>query len=122
MKSRLRWSLQIATYDLPRAHVVALTGRVGATTAAKLASALNQLTFDRSARVLLDVAGVDYISSAGLQLLEKAATRARAAEGTFLVCGLQDPVRVSLEVSGAAAQLDIAESVTQAAEQLGTAP
>ena len=122
MKPRLRWSLQVAADDLPGARVVMVTGRLWATTASGLAAALNGLNFDKTSRVLLDLSGVDYISSAGLHLIEKAAGRARAAGGRLLVCGLQEPVRVSLEVSGAAAKLDIVESVREATRQLGTVP
>jgi anti-anti-sigma factor len=122
MKSRLRWSLQVSAYDLPGAQVVVLSGRVGSTTTAELEAALDRLNSGHSTRVLIDLAGVDYISSAGLLVIERAAGRARAAGGALLVCGLQEAVQVSLEVSGAAARLDIAESVAEATGRLGTVP
>ena len=122
MKPRLRWSLQIATSECSGVHLLALTGRLGSTTAEALRDVLDRPGFGGNSRVLVDLSGVDYVSSAGLHVLERAAERARAAGGMVVVCGLQEPVRVSFEVSGAGARLDIAESVTQATERLRTVP
>ena len=120
MKPRLRWSLQIATSERSGVHLLVLTGRLGSTTAESLREALDRPGFGANSRVLVDLSGVDYVSSAGLQVLERAAERARATGGRVVVCGLQEPVRVSFEVSGAGARLDIAETVTEATERLGT--
>jgi len=122
MKPRLRWSLQIATSERSGVHLLVLTGRLGSTTAESLREALDRPGFGANSRVLVDLSGVDYVSSAGLQVLERAAERARATGGRVVVCGLQEPVRVSFEVSGAGARLDIAETVTEATERLGTVP
>ena len=122
MKPRLRWSLHIATSERSGVHLLVLTGRLGSTTAESLREALDRPGFGANSRVLVDLSGVDYVSSAGLQVLERAAERARATGGRVVVCGLQEPVRVSFEVSGAGARLDIAETVTEATERLGTVP
>ena len=122
MKPRLRWSLQIATSERSGVHLLVLTGRLGSTTAESLREALDRPGFGANSRVLVDLSGVDYVSSAGLQVLERAAERARATGGRVVVCGLQEPVRVSFEVSGAGARLDIAETLTEATERLGTVP
>jgi anti-anti-sigma factor len=50
--------------------------------------------------VLVDMAGVRFVSSAGLRLLLKAAKTAKATGRAFAVCGLQPPVREVFEVSG----------------------
>jgi anti-anti-sigma factor len=122
MKPRFRWSLQITTSERSGVHLLVLTGRLGSTTAESLREALDRPGFGANSRVLVDLSGVDYLSSAGLQVLERAAERARATGGRVVVCGLQEPVQVSFEVSGAGARLDIAETVTEATERLGTAP
>ena len=50
--------------------------------------------------VLLDLAGLDYVSSAGLRVLLKAAKEARAAGSRFALAGLRPAVREVFEVSG----------------------
>ena len=47
--------------------------------------------------VLVDMAGVRFVSSAGLRVLLKAA---KATGRAFAVCGLQPPVREVFEISG----------------------
>lgn len=50
--------------------------------------------------VLLDLALLDYISSAGLRSLLTAAKRLQACDGRFALCALTDNVRAVLQVSG----------------------
>ena len=53
---------------------------------------------DRS--VVIDLAGVDYVSSAGLLAIEALATRFMLAGGELELCGLSDPVRLVFELAG----------------------
>ena len=50
-------------------------------------------------RVVLDLGGVEYISSAGLRVLMLAAKQARAQQGFFAVAGAQPLVLEILEIS-----------------------
>lgn len=50
-------------------------------------------------QLVLDLAGLEYISSAGLRVLMLAAREAKAQEGTLVVCGLQPVVREIFEIS-----------------------
>ena len=50
-------------------------------------------------RLILDFAGVDYISSVGLRVLMLAAKRAREQGGTIVVGALQPVVREIFEIS-----------------------
>ena len=60
-----------------------------------------QLDESRDGGVLvLDLAGLDYVSSAGLRVLLKAAKEARAAGSRFALAGLRPAVREVFEVSG----------------------
>jgi anti-anti-sigma factor len=50
-------------------------------------------------RLVLDLAGLEYISSAGLRVLMLASRDVKAREGTLTVCGLQAIVREIFEIS-----------------------
>jgi anti-anti-sigma factor len=49
--------------------------------------------------LVLDLSGVEYISSAGLRILMLARKHARAQEGTLVVAGLQPVVKEIFEIS-----------------------
>jgi anti-anti-sigma factor len=51
-------------------------------------------------RVVLDMAQVRFLSSAGLRVLLKASKAAKASGGGFAICGLQPMVREIYEISG----------------------
>lgn len=86
------------------ADVVVLSpaGRVDHTTAEELKTALAPHLSRCAAgqdHVVLDFAGVDYISSAGLRVLMLAAKQARAQQGYLAVAAMQPLVREILEIS-----------------------
>ncbi len=49
---------------------------------------------------MLDLSGVDYISSAGLRVILVAGKKLRATQGQLVLCGLRDEVRGVFEMSG----------------------
>jgi anti-anti-sigma factor len=50
-------------------------------------------------RLLLDLSGLEYISSAGLRVLMLASRDVKPRDGTLLICGLQPVVREIFEIS-----------------------
>ena len=50
-------------------------------------------------KLVLDLSGLEYISSAGLRVLMLAAREVKAQDGTLVVCGLQPVVREIFEIS-----------------------
>lgn len=50
-------------------------------------------------QLVLDLGGIEYISSAGLRVLMLAAREVKAQGGTLVVCGLQPIVREIFEIS-----------------------
>ena len=98
--------------------MVFVTGRLGAPTSVRLARALDEVVDAGHCRLLVDVSGVDYLSSSGLAVIERTAARLKDSGGVLVLCGLQEPVRVSFEVSGAAGHLSLAETVQDGRRQL----
>lgn len=92
--------MQISTTRHPRALVLTLAGRLDALAAEAAQQAiLAQLGDD--ARLVLDLAGVDYLSSAGIRVLLVAAkTVGRRPGGFFAVARPTPTVRRILSDSG----------------------
>jgi anti-sigma B factor antagonist len=81
------------------ATVLQFSGRLDGTNSAatdtKLADAVS-----RSPALILDLASLDYISSAGLRVLLKAAKQAQTAKQKLVLAGLQPAVKQVFEISG----------------------
>ena len=97
--------------------VIAPAGRIDQANAdafkAALAPHLEQCTKDGD-RLVLDLSGLDYISSAGLRVLMLAAKQSKAQSGTLMLSGLQPLVREIFEISRFTLLFDIAPSVREA--------
>lgn len=79
--------------------IVTVSGRIDVVTSPGLQRELDA-RLGEATHVVLDLAGVDYISSAGLRVLLSLAKRLKAGGGTLVLCRLTPPVADVLEVSG----------------------
>ena len=82
--------------------VVSVKGRIDHANADGFKSALWPLLADckpDGEKVVLDLANLEYISSAGLRVLMLAAREAKAQNGTLVVAGLQPVVKEIFEIS-----------------------
>lgn len=80
--------------------IVTPAGRVDSTTSAALDQHLVALAGAGERRLVIDFAGVDYISSAGLRVLLTQAKRTREHKGGLVLCGLGESVRQVFELAG----------------------
>jgi anti-anti-sigma factor len=78
--------------------LVEVRGRVDAVTSPELSKTLFGLLDQKHHRVVLDFAGVDYISSAGLRVLIQAHQAAQGLKGEVRLLGLSDSVRHVFEL------------------------
>ncbi len=95
-------------------HVLTLAGRVGHASGPVLAETLTRLLEIGNPCLVVDFTGVDYISSAGLEVLERAAATAAAAGGALIVTGVSDPVRMAFDLAGILSTLPSEPSRAQA--------
>jgi anti-sigma B factor antagonist/stage II sporulation protein AA (anti-sigma F factor antagonist) len=82
--------------------VVSPSGRVDHQSADQLGAAMapHVARCERAqCKLVLDLSGVDYMSSAGLRVLMVAAKRARAQGGTMVVSGLGETLREIFQIS-----------------------
>jgi len=90
--------MQIAESREGATTIAALEGRLDTATAPETEERL--LALMEGGALIADMAGVRYVSSAGLRVLLKAAKQARTRGQGFSVCGLQPAVREVFEISG----------------------
>ena len=76
-----------------------MAGRLDSATSPAVESALVTLLESGENRVVLDLSAVDYVSSAGLRVLLKAAKHL-SGRGALVLCGLQPPVQQLLQLAG----------------------
>ena len=97
--------------------VLAPAGRIDHASAESLKDALASYLGRCAAgqdQLVLDLSGVEYISSAGLRVLMLARKQAKAQGGTLVVAGLQPIVREIFEISRFTVVFDIFPSARDA--------
>lgn len=98
---------------------IRVTGRIDALTAPELEKEVAAVMAASHARCVLDLAGVDYMSSAGLRVLMKGAKAAADVQGRFAVCSVQKTVYNVLAMVGFLPLIEIHEDHSLAVEAVG---
>ena len=109
------WYLRLAEEDSGPVRILTAEGRIFSATASALEGRLAGDLRGRRA-LIVDLTGVDYINSRGLEILGDASTRARSIDCELIVCGLSPGVRTVFDLSGASTTL-IIEPSREAARQ-----
>jgi anti-sigma B factor antagonist len=97
---RLRWAFKVTTECADDVLIVTLIGRISARSAADLAEHIESPEVRRAHHVVLDMTGVDYVSSDGLLAIDGAAERARGEGRTLIVAGIKEAVWTALDLAG----------------------
>jgi anti-anti-sigma factor len=92
--------LKIAQQHAGAVCVVALTGRLDNSTAPDVQAQLSSLLAAGEKRLLIDLAGVTYLTSAAFRVLLLAAKEAERAAARLALCGLTGHVRDLFELGG----------------------
>jgi len=79
---------------------VSISGKMDAVTAPDFESALSGIIAQGELKLLIDLSGLEYISSAGLRAILVVAKELRGKEGEMLFVGLQDRVQDVFRISG----------------------
>jgi anti-anti-sigma factor len=101
--------------------VVAPRGRIDSTTSDAVEKALVQALDAGDRKIVIDFAGVDYISSAGLRVLLVTAKRLSGGRGSLVLCGLGDSVRQVFDLAGFLPLFTVDGSRDSARARLGSA-
>ena len=102
------------------AGVLTLTvsGRLDADTTERFGDALNKCIEGGSHKIILDIAGVDYVSSVGLRALMVGAKKVAPLGGKIVLCAPHARVLKLLELAGFTSILPIAANRDDALERL----
>ena len=94
------WKVDCRTSTLNGTTVLILEGRLGRATAGELKAAAGPLIAAGTPALVVDLSGVDYISSAALKVLEELAA-AQSSQGRRLLLRAPSPAaRLSLDLAG----------------------
>jgi anti-sigma B factor antagonist len=91
-----------------------LSGRLDSKTSLGFEEKIISAIDGGSAKITVDFEGLDYISSAGLRVLNKAAKRLRQNKGKIMLCCLKDYVREVFEIAGFDTFLPIVPTLDEA--------
>jgi len=93
-------------------------GRLDSESAPAFSEDMSVLIAGGADKLLLDMASLDYISSAGLRVILQAAKQIKGKGGRLALCAMNDQIREVFEISGFAGILDIAPSHDEAITRL----
>jgi anti-sigma B factor antagonist len=93
-------SLSLETDNTREISVMKVKGRVDSETAPELDDALGKLLRDNRNKIVLDLRGVDFMSSAGLRAVVKAHQAAKKSGGDLRLASVSQPVEVILRTVG----------------------
>jgi anti-sigma B factor antagonist len=80
--------------------VLALSGRLDATSAKSFEEKILGVIDSGSQRLVVDLAQLEYVSSSGLRVFLLAAKRLEAARGKIVLCALKDHIRRVFDLAG----------------------
>jgi anti-sigma B factor antagonist len=104
------WTLEFARDTREGVRILGVSGRIGIAASSLLAQALRDELQAGQTRILVDLEGVDYVSSAGLLVLQEAAASARDRGARLALCRLSEPIRVAFDLAGLTGEFAIEAS------------
>lgn len=93
-------TLSIATDNAESISVMTVKGRVDSETAPELDAALATLLNENRNKIVLNLQGVEFLSSAGLRALVKALKDAQKSGGDVRLAAVSQPIEVVLRTVG----------------------
>ncbi|MEN6319342.1 MAG: STAS domain-containing protein [Syntrophaceae bacterium] len=92
--------MQIETEKEKNTIVISVKGKIDAVTAPEFEKALANLIAQGENTLLLNLIGLEYISSAGLRSILATAKQLKTKNGKILFTGLRGPVKDVFNISG----------------------
>ncbi len=107
--------LEITTNQFKRCDLVESIGRVDSHTAPQLSDAFGAINEAGRFKIVFDMSGVDYISSAGLRvMINVQKTCKRWNRGEMVLASVPDRIRGALDLAGFVPLFKIFDDVTEA--------
>jgi anti-anti-sigma factor len=93
-------TLSFETDTQQNVSIMKVKGRIDSETAPELDNALSKLLNENRNKIVLNLAGVDYMSSAGLRSLVKALKESQKSGGDVRLASVSEPIEVILRTVG----------------------
>jgi len=93
-------TLSFETDNTQNVSIMKVNGRVDSDTAPELDTALSKLLMDNRNKIVLNLQGVDFLSSAGLRAMVKALKEAQNSGGDVRLASVSEPIEVILRTVG----------------------
>lgn len=107
--------VEINSKALRRCDLVEVSGRVDSANVNQLGDALNEITEAGRYKIVLNMAKIDYISSAGLRVLVDTLKNCkRFNRGDLVLCEVSERVQETLELAGLTSIFTIFNTETEA--------
>lgn len=106
--------MEITTRTAADAQVIDMAGKLDTQTAGPAMDELKEHLADFSGNLLINLEGLEFVSSSGLRVILRAAKQMRAQGGNMKVCGARGVVKEVLEISGFDSLLDLHADEAQA--------
>lgn len=114
------WYLRIEQNESEGVSLLTVTGRVSSLTAPEFQARLSACIGAPARGVVLDLSGVDYISSPGLRALQDASAALTGSGRLLILCGVRDSVRMAFALAGLERVLVIESSRDRAVGKIVT--
>ena len=93
--------MEVAKKEFPRCAVVEPSGRIDSATAPQLAAAFAEVTDKGQFNLVLDMSGVDFISSAGLRVLIDTQKKCqRLKRGELVLAAVPERIQEAFDLAG----------------------
>lgn len=109
--------LSISNNQIDGRLIAAVSGRIDSSTAALFEAELNNLIVKAPSALIIDLAYVKYMSSAGLRVLLMIAKRCKAEHRPMILCCMLPSIREVFDISGFSAIFDIADTTEDAVKK-----
>jgi len=110
--------MQITQSKNQSIDIIALQGKLDAGTAPALEQKLMAMIDQGSKQLVINLEGLQYISSAGLRVLLMTAKKMKGASGKLALCGLQENVKEIFDLAGFTTIFSIYASASEASGAL----
>ena len=92
--------LEINVSEMRRVQLLEVLGRVDSTSASQLGEAMDKSINEGQMSIVLDLSGVEYMSSAGLREMVRVLKKVRRGSGDLRIANPSDRVKEVLELAG----------------------
>jgi len=97
--------------------ILELLGRLDSNTSPAFEKKIFEVIDDGTTSVVVDFASLDYISSAGLRVLLKAAKELKRSDGKIVLCSMKDYIKEVFEIAGFVSLFPITSSLVDAVKE-----